>query len=73
MQEVDFTEADISEAVFDFCDLERAVFDNSNLEKSDFRTAYNYTINPLNNRMKKARFSRDGLEGLLVGFDIIVE
>lgn len=73
LQEVDFTESDLSGAVFDHCDLTGAVFENTNLEKTDFRTAFNYTLDPEVNRMKKARFSLSGVAGLLVKYGIVIE
>jgi uncharacterized protein YjbI with pentapeptide repeats len=73
LQEVDFTEADLSGSVFDNCDFAGATFENTNLEKADFRTAYNYAINPETNRVKKAKFSIQGIAGLLTKYDIIVE
>ena len=59
-QETDFTE----------CDLTSSVFDKSNLEKTDFRTSYNYSIDPERNRIKKARFTLPGVMGLLDKYDI---
>lgn len=72
LHEVDFTEADFSEAKFDACDLAGALFDRTLLEKADFRSAINYTISPALNRLKKAKFSPDGLAGLLsdIGIEI---
>ncbi|HQQ98399.1 MAG TPA: pentapeptide repeat-containing protein [Cyclobacteriaceae bacterium] len=70
---VDFTEADLTTAVFDFCDLSQAVFDRSILEKVDFRTALNYTIDPEANRIRKARFSLSGISGLLGKYDINIQ
>lgn len=72
LHEVDFTEADFSEAKFDTCDLAGALFDRTVLEKADFRSAINYTISPALNRLKKAKFSQDGLAGLLsdIGIEI---
>jgi uncharacterized protein YjbI with pentapeptide repeats len=72
LHEVDFTEADFSEGKFTECDLAGALFDRTILEKADFRSAYNYTISPALNRLKKARFSQDGLAGLLsdIGIEI---
>ena len=70
LKEVDFTQCDLSKAVFDKCDLEGAVFDRTILEKADFRSAENYRIDPENNRIKKAKFSVLGLEGLLGIYDI---
>jgi uncharacterized protein YjbI with pentapeptide repeats len=73
LHEADFTETDLSNAIFDHCDLDGAVFENSNLEGSDFRTATNYRIDPAQNRMKKARFSRMGLAGLLEKYGLIID
>ena len=73
LHEVDFTDADLSDAVFDNCDLSRAVFENTNLEKADFRSAYNYSIDPERNRVKKAKFSLQGAVGLLDKYDIHID
>jgi len=73
LQEVDFTETDLTNAVFDNCDLDRAIFERTILEKADFRTAFHYSIDPTVNRIKKARFSSNGLAGLLDNFNIVIE
>jgi uncharacterized protein YjbI with pentapeptide repeats len=73
LHEVDFTEADLSASTFDNCDLLNASFDKTILEKADFRTSYNYIIDPENNRIKKAKFSRNGIAGLLNKYDIEIE
>ena len=73
LHEVDFTETDLSSAKFENCDLKRATFVNSNLEKADFRTAYNYSFDPESNRIKKAKFSRTGIAGLLAKYDIVID
>jgi fluoroquinolone resistance protein len=70
LHEVDFTGADLTGSVFDNCDLTRAIFYNTLLEKVDFTTAYNYSIDPEVNRMKKAIFSALGISGLLDKYDI---
>jgi len=57
LQEVDFSDTDLTSSIFDNCDLSGAVFRSTILEKVDFRTAYNYSINPENNRISKAKFS----------------
>ena len=72
LQETDFSETDLTAAVFDNCDLLKAVFDNTILEKADLSTAYNYAIDPEKNRLKNAKFSRDGLHGLLWRYGIEV-
>jgi uncharacterized protein YjbI with pentapeptide repeats len=70
LQEVDFAEADLSQSQFINCDLTGAIFDRTNLEKADFRTSYNYAIDPENNRLKKAKFSLNGVAGLLGKYNI---
>ena len=72
LSEVDFAEADLSKAVFKNCNLQATLFDRSILEGTNFVSAYNYQINPETNRIKKAVFSKDGLEGLLGNYGIIV-
>jgi uncharacterized protein YjbI with pentapeptide repeats len=71
--ETDFTEADLSNSIFDNCDLQGAVFDNTNLEKADFVSSFNYSLDPEMNRIKKAKFSISGAVGLLTKYDIEIE
>jgi uncharacterized protein YjbI with pentapeptide repeats len=73
LQEVDFTEADVSAGLLDNCDLAQAIFDRTILEKCDLRSAYNYSIDPENSRIKKAKFSTQGISGLLDKYDIDIE
>ncbi len=73
LQEADFTEANIIGSVFDECDLNNAIFENTIAEKADFSKAFNYTIDPTLNKLKKAKFSKDRLEGLLRKYDLIVK
>ncbi len=70
MTEVDFSESDCSKLCFEGCDLSGAVFDQTNLREADFRKAVGYRINPVNNKVKGAKFLKNGLEGLLDTFDI---
>ena len=70
---MDFSATDLSASNFANCDLSGAIFDNSILEKTDFRTAYNYSINPEINKIKKAKFSVSGIAGLLDKYDIVIE
>jgi len=70
LAETDFTSANLSEAVLDNCDLSLANFENTNLEKADLRTAFNFSIDPVTNRIRKAKFSVNGVGGLLHRFDI---
>jgi fluoroquinolone resistance protein len=73
LQEVDFSDCDLSMAVFKNCDLYLCVFQNTNLENADFRSARNYTIDPENNRIRKAKFSYSGISGLLYKYQIEIE
>ena len=65
LSEADFTECDATAALFEECDLTRATFDRTLLEMADFRTSFNFSIDPEINRLKKAKFSMTGLSGLL--------
>jgi uncharacterized protein YjbI with pentapeptide repeats len=60
------------EASFHGCDLLGATFLQTNLEKADFRNAVNYSLDPDQNKVKKARFSAEGLGGLLQKYGIEV-
>ncbi len=73
LHEVDFTECDLTEATFDRCDLLGAIFDNTIIEKADFKTSFNYSLDLEKNRIKKAKFSLDGITGLLDKYDIEIE
>jgi fluoroquinolone resistance protein len=70
LKEVDFTEADISAALFDDCDFSGATFERTVLEKADFRSSFNFSIDPETNKIKKAKFSAQGAIGLLDKYDI---
>ena len=43
------------------------------MEKTDFRSAFNYFIDPEINKIKKAMFSLAGVKGLLGKYDIKIE
>ena len=73
MQEVDFSDANLSGCSFDNSNLLNTTFVNTNLEKADFRLAENFHIDPEMNRVKKAKFSNSGLIGLLGKYDIVVK
>jgi uncharacterized protein YjbI with pentapeptide repeats len=70
LHESDFSGADLSNAAFDHCDLAGAQFIGTNLERADFSSAINFTIDPEKNKMKKAKFSEAGLEGLLAKYQL---
>jgi uncharacterized protein YjbI with pentapeptide repeats len=73
LQEADFTGADLSNSAFDNCELSGAHFEGSILEKVDFRTAFGYAFDPELNRVQKAKFSLDGIPGLLQKYQIDIE
>ena len=73
LQEVDFAEADLGMALFDNCDLQGALFERTNLEKADFRSSYNYGLDPEMNNIRKAKFALPAVVGLLSKYDISIE
>jgi uncharacterized protein YjbI with pentapeptide repeats len=73
LTEADFAETDLTGSTFENCELSRAIFEYTNLEKVDFRTSYNFSINPENNKMKKAKFSLNSISGLLDKYKIDIE
>lgn len=73
LHEVDFTESDMKGIQFNHCDLDRAIFDRTKAEKTDFRTAYNYSIDLDKNHFTNAKFSLNGIKGLLSKYKIEIE
>ncbi|RYE21025.1 MAG: pentapeptide repeat-containing protein [Sphingobacteriales bacterium] len=72
LKEVNFIQANLSGSGFDECDLSGTIFSQTDLSSVNFVTAYNYTIDPELNSLKKAAFSADGLQGLLSKYQIRV-
>jgi uncharacterized protein YjbI with pentapeptide repeats len=73
MKHVDFTESNLTKATFSNTDLTNAIFSRTILKEVDFLTASNYSIDPELNVVKKAKFSRYGVGGLLEKYDIEIE
>ena len=73
LEAVDFTETDLTQSIFAKSILQDAVFERSILEKCDFRNALNYSFDPELNRIKKAKFSREAVSGLLAKYPIEIE
>ncbi|MHA7059154.1 pentapeptide repeat-containing protein [Aquimarina sp. M1] len=69
----DFTEATIIGSEFRNCDLNSAVFEQTNAEKADFTSAIKFDIDPTQNKLKKAKFSKETIAGVLKKFDLIIE
>ncbi|MDQ2787279.1 MAG: pentapeptide repeat-containing protein [Chloroflexota bacterium] len=72
-REVDFRDADLTEAVCTTTDFTGSKFHHTNLTKADFRRATGYAINPATNTVTRARFSLPEAVSLLSGFDIVIE
>ncbi|WP_232793668.1 pentapeptide repeat-containing protein [Siphonobacter sp. SORGH_AS_0500] len=58
LKSVDFSSCVLTGSNFQHCDLENAVFSQTKLDQVNFLTAYNYTIDPENNLIKKLDFLR---------------
>ena len=72
LHEADFTEADLEGASFSNCDLYGSRFEQTKLEKADFRSAVNYLIDPENNQIRQAKFSLQGVGGLLAKYQLSI-
>lgn len=73
LKEVNFSQATLTGCVFDQTDMENAIFERTDLTATDFRTAYNFIIDPELNIIRKAKFSLHGLPGLMVRYGIKIE
>lgn len=73
LEETDFVETDLTKAVFKNCELKRASFSQTILDGADLRTAFNFSIDPETNRIKKAKFSTHNIAGLLDKYSIVIE
>jgi uncharacterized protein YjbI with pentapeptide repeats len=68
--EADFTGTDLNNSLFHNCDLQRTVFKHTNLQGADLRSSFNYSMDPELNQIRKAKFSINGIAGLLGKYDI---
>lgn len=73
LQETDFTEVDLSQAIITGCNLTGAMFDRTNLTKADLRDSYGFQIDPVENNIKGAHFSREHIHGLLGRFQVKID
>lgn len=73
MQETDLTEADLTQATITNCNLTGAMFDRTDLTKADLRGSEGFQIDPVENKVKGAQFSRESLDGLLGRFQIRID
>ncbi|MEG0698285.1 MAG: pentapeptide repeat-containing protein, partial [Algoriella sp.] len=73
LHNVDFSYADLSNSYFANCDFSNAIFDQTNLRQANLKTSYNFNINPNENQLKGAIFSKDNLEGLVLHLGIKIQ
>ncbi|MCB0599580.1 MAG: pentapeptide repeat-containing protein [Saprospiraceae bacterium] len=73
LREVDFSECDLTGVNFQNCDLTGAQIEGAILVETDFRTAFNYAFDLSKNKVKKTKFSLQGLPGLLKSYDLEIE
>jgi uncharacterized protein YjbI with pentapeptide repeats len=73
MKEVDFYECNLTKSSFTNSSLEAAVFNKANLKEADLRGAYDYSIDPKETILRKARFNLPEALCLLRSLDIILE
>ena len=73
LRRADFTGADLREVALDGCELTEAVFEATDLRGADLREAAGYTIDPVRNRVRGARFSLPDALGLLRQFGVRIE
>ncbi|MBS0607114.1 MAG: pentapeptide repeat-containing protein [Parachlamydiales bacterium] len=73
IKETFFTGTNLTGANFAESDLMGSTFHNTNLTKANFIGALNYSINPLTNKLSKAKFSNPEVLSLLHGLGIIIE
>jgi len=69
-KEVDFRDADCTEANFSYTDFANSFFGKTILTKADFSEAINYNIDIFNNVLSKAKFSLPEAVNLLNCMDI---
>ena len=72
LEETDFTQTNLKESSFTGCNLKKTIFHQTVLEKADFGSAFNLIIDPEQNQLKKAKFSKENCMGLLKKYDIVI-
>ena len=70
MQDVNFAGTNLLKAVFDDVNLNGALFDKTNLSEADLSKAYNFSIDPELNSIRKAKFSLKDAGGLLEKYNL---
>ncbi len=70
--DVDFREANLTQARCSFTDFRGALFGKTNLSGADFSDAIDYDIDVFDNRIKGAKFSRSEAVRLLASLEIVL-
>ena len=70
LKEISCIGTNFTNAIFENCNLDKAIFNSSILIGADFATSHHFTIDPEKNAIRKAKFSTNGLLGLLEKYDI---
>ncbi len=73
LKEVSFIGTNLTNSNFENSTLAGAIFNDTQLAGVNFTTARDYKIDPENNPMKKAKFSSQGIVGLLDKYDIKID
>ncbi|MBF9221675.1 pentapeptide repeat-containing protein [Hymenobacter ruricola] len=73
LEEADFADADLTGAVFQDCALAGAVFQNTRLAGADFTSATGFIIDPETNPLLGAKFTLQGLVGVVAKFGLVIE
>lgn len=73
VKECHFVQSDLKKASFRGSNLEGTAFHHTNLVEVDFVEAIYYAIDPLNNPLKSAKFSKLEALALLQGLEITLE
>ncbi len=68
--DTDFTKTDLSGAIFTGSNLSGAHFENTLLVNADFREAVSFNIDPEINNLRKAKFEKEQLDGLLQKYSL---
>jgi uncharacterized protein YjbI with pentapeptide repeats len=72
LREVQFLSCDLTGTIFRRCNLELARFEQNNLSQVDFSSSYNISLDPDENKLRKARFSLHNLPGLLKKYELVI-
>ncbi len=73
IRECYFQNTYLAESDFSHSQFQGTLFHKADLTKADFRDALGYSIDPLNNRVCKARFSSPEALNLLNGFGVVID